>query len=155
MGVAFKVPGTVKAKARARTYYDSRAGRYRSVTPSGTVEYENMVRMAWSELNHPGWHDGQALSVMITAHYEIPKSVSRKKRDFMMTGRMFPTKRPDADNIAKAICDALNSLAYHDDSQIVMLTVIKRYVAGSPYALVSIMDLEELNGTTEEVRGKW
>ena len=38
-----------------------------------------------------------------------------------------PTSRAygDADNLAKAILDALNGLAYKDDSQIVRLTVEK------------------------------
>ena len=37
------------------------------------------------------------------------------------------TKKPDADNLAKAILDALNGVAYPDDAQIVTLTVRKRY----------------------------
>ena len=37
----------------------------------------------------------------------------------------FPTLKPDTDNIAKAVCDALNGVAYHDDKQITSLTVDK------------------------------
>ena len=36
-----------------------------------------------------------------------------------------PTLKPDADNIAKAVCDALNGIAYKDDKQINCLTVDK------------------------------
>ena len=36
-------------------------------------------------------------------------------------------KKPDADNIAKAILDSLNGLAYKDDNQIVDLSVKKEY----------------------------
>ena len=39
----------------------------------------------------------------------------------MLNGRLFPTKKPDADNIIKVILDALNGLAYRDDSQICMV----------------------------------
>ncbi len=36
-----------------------------------------------------------------------------------------PTLKPDTDNIAKVVCDALNGVAYHDDKQITSLTVDK------------------------------
>ena len=37
------------------------------------------------------------------------------------------TQRPDADNCAKLITDALNGVAYKDDSQIVSLTISKEW----------------------------
>jgi Holliday junction resolvase RusA-like endonuclease len=48
-----------------------------------------------------------------------------------------PTKKPDVDNIAKSIQDALNKVLYRDDSQIVLLIVGKRY-ADVPRVEVSI-----------------
>lgn len=38
-----------------------------------------------------------------------------------------PKVKPDADNVAKAICDALNGQAYRDDAQIAALYVRKWY----------------------------
>lgn len=35
------------------------------------------------------------------------------------------TYKPDADNIAKAVLDAMNGLAFVDDSQVVSLSVTK------------------------------
>jgi Holliday junction resolvase RusA-like endonuclease len=35
--------------------------------------------------------------------------------------------KPDTDNIVKAVMDALNGAAYHDDSQVTTLHVYKRY----------------------------
>ena len=49
-----------------------------------------------------------------------------------------PQKKPDADNIAKIICDALNDVAYKDDTQVVMLTIIKKYAIEEPKVRVSI-----------------
>lgn len=40
---------------------------------------------------------------------------------------MLPQKKPDCDNIAKTILDALNGLAYDDDAQVVYLSVYKLY----------------------------
>lgn len=45
----------------------------------------------------------------------------------MQDGYIRPTKKPDCDNIAKIICDALNGIAYYDDSQIVKIEVDKVY----------------------------
>ena len=40
-----------------------------------------------------------------------------------------PTGRPDVDNYAKAVMDALNGIAYNDDSQVACLTSRKQYAA--------------------------
>ena len=42
-------------------------------------------------------------------------------------GIIRPTKKPDLDNIAKAVLDSLNGIAYKDDSQIVSMVVSKKY----------------------------
>lgn len=40
---------------------------------------------------------------------------------------MFPTVKPDADNIAKSILDSLNNIAFTDDSHVIELSVRKLY----------------------------
>ena len=40
-----------------------------------------------------------------------------------------PVKKPDWDNVAKAITDSLNGIVYVDDAQIVSVYVSKRYSA--------------------------
>lgn len=58
----------------------------------------------------------------------------------MLSGELLPTKKPDIDNITKCVLDALNGIAYHDDSQIVRLTVEKFY-AQQPRVEVDICDI--------------
>ena len=48
-------------------------------------------------------------------------------------------KKPDCDNIQKAVLDALNKLAYADDKQVVSSFVDKRYAKDEPYVLVTIV----------------
>ena len=48
----------------------------------------------------------------------------------------FPTKKPDADNIIKSIADALNGIAYADDSQIVQATVNKWWAEESKAEII-------------------
>ena len=45
----------------------------------------------------------------------------------MDLGEIKHIKKPDLDNMAKAVLDALNGLAYIDDSQIYSLTLYKTY----------------------------
>lgn len=54
---------------------------------------------------------------------------------------MFPTKKPDIDNIAKSILDALNKLAYRDDTQVVTLHMEKHY-AENPRVEVEIEEIK-------------
>ena len=63
----------------------------------------------------------------IDAYYQIPKSTSKTKTLQMANKSILPIVKPDLDNIVKIICDALNDIAYHDDSQIVAVTVKKFY----------------------------
>lgn len=45
----------------------------------------------------------------------------------MLDNKIYPTIKPDTDNIAKSILDSLNGIAYKDDKQVTRLTVEKRY----------------------------
>lgn len=45
----------------------------------------------------------------------------------MLDGELLPSKKPDIDNIVKAVLDALNKVAYRDDTQVVELQVRKQY----------------------------
>lgn len=75
----------------------------------------------------------------ITCYFAMPKSWSDRKKK-AKSGQPC-TKRPDADNIAKAILDALNGLAYDDDSQIVDLTV-RKFWAREGGAMVRLEEVE-------------
>lgn len=125
----FEIPGEVKGKARPRASFFG--GRPRLYTPKGTVDYEN-----WVKLCYKGTLFNEPMEVSITAYFAIPKSFSKKKREEALAGTIRPTRKPDSDNIAKSILDALNGIAYSDDSQVVLLKVEKVY--GEPKAIVEL-----------------
>ena len=80
-----------------------------------------MSKRNQTELTH------EPISMTIRADYEIPKSFSKKKQIEALNGILRPTTKPDLDNIAKVVCDALNKVAYHDDNQVIELNVTKFY----------------------------
>lgn len=114
------VPGEPVAKGRPRV------GKFGTYTPKKTLNYETYVKELWVTSYGQTMLEGE-LKAEITAYFSIPKSTSKKKKVEMSEGRINPIKRPDADNIAKTVLDALNGIAYYDDSQIVEVTVKKRY----------------------------
>ena len=138
--VRFTVPGAPKGKARARTVRRRGGGTF-SYTPEQTVLYENLIKCCYrQESNNIIFNDGQPLKVTIIAYYPIVKSTSKKKKQEMLEDLMLPTKKPDIDNIAKSILDALNKLAYRDDTQVVMLHMEKHY-AENPRVEVEIEEI--------------
>lgn len=59
----------------------------------------------------------------------------------MRAGIIRPTKKPDMDNCIKVIADALNKLAYHDDTQIVDCQ-IRKFYSDDPRVEVRILDIQ-------------
>ena len=119
MLLKFEVLGKPQGKARARTLRNGH-----SYTPENTVLYENLIKMSYQNQcgkhrfdNMPDSPLKQPLSMRIYAEYEIPKSFTKGKRLAAEHNIIRPTVKPDADNIAKVICDALNGIAYTDDTQ--------------------------------------
>lgn len=88
--------------------------------------YKAAIRLAWAQAVSEGPTD-EPVTMRIEAVFPRPK------------GKVWKTKRmasypqcskPDIDNVGKAVMDALNGVAYRDDSQVWLLTVTKRVAAG-------------------------
>lgn len=146
--LSFFVPGKPQGKARARTV--NIKGMTRSFTPENTVIYENLIRSVFLQSHGKASMlipDKEPVGIYINAYFAIPKSTSKKKAELMRKDIILPTKKPDADNIGKIVADALNGIAYHDDSQVVDLHVVKRYstVSEGLMILISKVDMSEGN----------
>ena len=124
--IKFTVPGPPFGKQRPKF---SRAGQHvKTYTPDKTVSYENLVKLMYQQAAKGRmFSEGAALDERIIAYFEIPKSISKKKRKDMLEHRIRPTKKPDWDNIGKIVCDSLNKVAYRDDSAVVDAQVRKFY----------------------------
>ena len=141
----FVIDGKPQGKARARTFYNPKLGRVQSMTPENTVLYENLVKQSFVQQagKDARWFNKEPLAVYITAFYPIPASTTTKDRQLICSGKLFPTKKPDADNVAKVICDALNGVAYGDDTQIIKLSILKAYTEEQPRVQVCIEEIKE------------
>lgn len=115
------IDGVPVAKGRPRL------GRYGTYTPKKTQEYEEYVKMCWVAKYGAIQPAEQPLEVNIVFYLPIPKSYSKKQRAEILNGRLKHTKKPDIDNLIKSVLDALNGLAYVDDSKIIKAAAEKQY----------------------------
>lgn len=136
MNMIFEVLGKPQGKGRPR--FSTVNGHAIAYTPAATKDYENAIRTVYQ--SQCGEKFDGPVSVVITADFDIPKSTKASDKEAMLKGWISPTKKPDADNIAKIVLDALNGIAYNDDAQVVELTVRKRY---SEIARITVQISEE------------
>ena len=72
----------------------------------------------------------------------IPKYVSKAKRQAMLAGAIYPAVKPDLDNLAKQLKDAMTRMAFwHDDRQVTRLECAKIYGEEACWR-VSVVPLE-------------
>lgn len=125
------LPVTPVPKGRPRA--TAEGNFVRMYTPKKTQEFESEVAQIYS-LFRGKKHSGP-LMVFIDLHFAPNKSEVKAVRNRMLAGEIHHVKKPDIDNCAKSILDALNGLAYDDDSQIVGLNLNKSYAAESEIVL--------------------
>ena len=134
MIIEFTVMGTPKGKARPRFV---RCGKgVRTYTPKATETYQNDVLTAYMQSNK-GIKLNGPIYARISAYFDMPKSTPKYKR----AGMEWYDKKPDVDNVVKAVLDALNGIAYDDDKQVVYLVIRKKY--GTPRVEVSMGELHD------------
>lgn len=137
----FIIDGIPVGKGRPR--FSNRGGVARAYSPSKTREYETYVKACYKEQCNNAKPTSNALEICIDAYYPVPKATTKANRSEMLTDTQRPTKKPDADNIAKVIMDALNEAAYIDDKQVVGLRVNKWYAA-TPRVEVEIRSAKDI-----------
>lgn len=112
--VEFRYSGPVTGQARPR--FSRATGR--PYERREMREYKSAIAGAWSAACGGPPLEGP-VAVEVHAYRPLPEG-----RPARAAGEPW-TCRPDADNVAKAVLDALNGLAWRDDSQVVSLAVRK------------------------------
>lgn len=128
-----EVPGEMRGKDRHRTRLlppkpGSPAPRLQTYPDPRTVAIE--TRIAWcakramAEQGVSMFLGPVELTLRVTKL--VPPSWSKRRQADALAGRIRPTTKPDTSNYAK-LEDALNGVAWRDDSQVVDLHVHKFY----------------------------
>lgn len=136
--LSFTIDGAPVAKARPR--FTKTGAAY---TQKKTKDAETAVCLAFvRRFGLPDKTPSLPVALEVTAFMPIPKGTSKKKKA-LMDGQKIPhTKRPDFDNLAKLVCDALNGVAWEDDGCI-WSACVKKVYSISPRIEVTINYLEE------------
>ena len=120
----FTVETIPKAKARPRFV---RRGKFvQTYTPKTTLDYEKKIAEEYL-LQGGTVFDYPYLEMTIIAYFPIPKSTKKSDRLLLESECVPYNKLKDTDNLAKAVMDSLNKIAYMDDRQICSLKVKKFY----------------------------
>jgi Holliday junction resolvase RusA-like endonuclease len=140
MTIKFIIWGDPKAKRRHRSRIAGRTGKNFVATypdPKG-VQEENFIKLVASQ-HKPKTLILGPVYLHIDFYLPIPQSMPKKKRlaalfrykinrlDNVWIVGLWPTKKPDLDNLEKAIKDACNKIIWHDDSQVCAVHKYKYY----------------------------
>ena len=126
MTLTFIIPGEPCAKGRPRVFVNG--GKARGVTPKKTRNYEAMVaECAATAREESGgvWPlpAGTPVRVEVDAVFRRAGGLFRAKDSDEMIPR---AKRPDVDNVAKAVLDGMDKAGiWQDDAQVVELVARK------------------------------
>lgn len=137
--LTFTVKGKPQAKQRPRRGH---GGRF--YTPQKTLDYEENVKasfLADTKLKAP--IKDAPLIIRCDFYFKVPKSYTKKRKTAIKEHEELYTKKPDVDNLIKAILDGLNGVAYEDDNQVVGVTGVKHYAKNKPYTKVWICTLDK------------
>lgn len=130
--ISITVYGNAVPKGRPRV---ALRGKHPVVyTPTKTREWEQLIKLAAA---------GKVKELMtgpieLDVEFYLPRPKSLPNRI------TYHTKRPDLDNLIKAVMDALNGVVWRDDSQVVEKHVYKYYACSErPHVTIDILEMKE------------
>lgn len=136
--VSLRVDTVPVAKGRPRFAYFG--GHTHTFTPKKTAAYEALIADQYMKMsNYYKFGLDAPLIVSLSFGLPIPKSTPKSRVEAMNDGLIRHMKKPDVDNLIKAILDALNGIAWEDDSQIVRVCAEKFY-SKDPYIYIRIRE---------------
>ena len=113
--------------AKGRPRFSHWGGYTHTYTPTKTLHEEKIIKehlkQEWTfePIDSP-------IKVFIEFYMPIPTSYSKKKvNEIMVECKGKHYKKPDLDNLAKLILDAMNGLVFRDDALICELNLVKKY----------------------------
>jgi Holliday junction resolvase RusA-like endonuclease len=125
ISIMFTIYGHPVAKGRPR--FSTRGKFPVAYTPEKTKTYESEVgMMAKAAMGASKVLDG-ALEAFIYVTFPVPTSYSKKRTEACLNDTEKHTKRPDLDNVIKAVIDGMDKIVFNNDSQITSIHSTKVY----------------------------
>ena len=121
--IEFFVPIVPRGQARARSrVMRTKSGAMVAMHYTGSEQRgaADTLREAMAG-HHPGYVIDGPTWIGLGVLLPIPASWSKRKKIDAISGRIFPTSRPDLDNVLKHVLDVMNGWWFGDDRQIVGL----------------------------------
>lgn len=123
--IKFTLPVIPTAQARPRVAV---RGKFAQAYKTKDQQANERTLEAWLKDHAPESPLQGGLVLEFVAAFPIPKSATKNNRAQMLHGFMLPTKKPDLDNLAKQLKDAMTRMQFWcDDSQIVSMHCDKIY----------------------------
>lgn len=136
MVIKFKVPAL---RGQGRPRFSKYSGAYKS---KKDIEYENLIKDCFLKEAKDFEPSKRPVSIHIEVDYKLAKSTPKYVVDEVTYSDhdYVPQTKPDIDNIAKSVLDALNGVAYIDDKQVYSLTCDKFFdtTSNTDYLIVII-----------------
>lgn len=116
-------------------------------TPRTTTAAEKKIRAAWVAEYGAEPEDGP-VQIFLTFRYPPLTSWPKWKKEAAEKTRISKATKPDIDNLAKTVMDALNGIAYTDDSRVAWLSAKKCYTTEPQGTLIEIVPVKPMKPRT-------
>ena len=135
MVIRFKVPAL---RGQGRPRFSRYSNAYKD---KKDIEYERLIRECFLKEAKDFEPSDRPVEINIKANYKLAKNTPKYVREMLFYNdfNYVPQSKPDVDNIAKSVLDALNGIAYIDDKQVYSLTCNKSFDLESD---ISYLDVE-------------
>ena len=126
--------------AQGRPRFSRQGGFVKAYDPAKSRDYKQYVRLVAAK-DAPDAPVTGAVLLSVKIYRALPKSMSKKKREAALAGKLRPTTRPDVSNVVKGVEDALKGLWYVDDSQIVGYGTLGKWYDKQPRIEITMQEI--------------
>ena len=119
----FDIPGPPVGKERPRTVI-GKDGFSHTYTPQKSTNWGAVIQGFAIQAGARKHYTEDPVAVDIIIERAITKSWSKKRKQAALEFG-YASSKPDVDNVSKAILDALNGIAWKDDTQVAKLSVTR------------------------------
>lgn len=142
--VFFVVKGEPVPQGRPR--FASVQGRFvHAYDPQKSVIYKNLIKwhIRQFQMEYPSIPELKSnIFLELKIFRPIPASFSKRKRQLIAEGMLFPNTKPDTDNYVKTVLDAANGMLFKDDSAVIGI-LARKYYSDNPRIEVMLCETKD------------